>query len=186
MLGLSFEPVPARIPEDPRPGEGAEELAVRLARAKALAVAADRPGALVLGGDTVVALDDRLLAKPADEEDAVRMLLELSGRTHEVLTAVALALPAGEVLTGVSPARVRFRSFGRPTAEAYAATGEPLDKAGGYGIQARGAALVSHIRGDYYSVVGLPVALFLELLEEAGWLYRFGTLERAESGSGSR
>lgn len=176
-LGLEFEVRPAGLDEERRPGEPPEGRAVRLARRKAIAVSRARPDALVVGADTVVALGEELLEKPRDEAEAVRMLLGLSGRTHTVLTGIALASPDGTVDTGISRTRVTFRAVDEDHIRAYAATGEPLDKAGGYGIQARGAALVSRIEGDYYAVVGLPVTLLLDLLEAAGWRYRFGWLE---------
>ena len=182
MLGLDFEVRPARIPEERRAGEAPDGHVVRLAREKAAAVVEERPGALVLAGDTVVVLDDRILGKPADEDDAVRMLLELSGRTHHVVSGLALAGADGAIFTGTRRTRIVFRPFGEAEARAYVATGEPLDKAGGYGIQARGGALVRRLDGDYYSVVGLPVTLFLDLLEAAGWCYRFDSLEPINPG----
>lgn len=174
MLGLAFEVCPAGVSEEVRYGEGPRELAERLAREKVEAVARERGDALVLGGDTVVAVDDDILGKPSDEEHAVRMLLELAGRTHRVHTALALATPDGRTHTRTADADVSFRAFGADTARSYASSGDPLDKAGGYGIQGKGSALVSAVSGDYYAVVGLPVAAFVELLERAGWLYRFG------------
>jgi septum formation protein len=143
---------------------------------KAEAVVAPGRPELVVGGDTVVVRDDGLLGKPRDEEEAVSMLLSLAGRDHRVLTGIAVAGPAGTV-SGVGEARVRFRAFGASEARAYVATGEPMDKAGSYGVQGLGAALVEEIRGDYYSVVGFPVATFLELLRRSGWQYAFGRLE---------
>jgi septum formation protein len=103
------------------------------------------------------------------------MLLSLSGREHAVLSGIALAGPHG-VVTATDRAVVRFRSFDRATAERYVATGEPMDKAGAYGIQGLGAALVESIEGDYYTVVGFPVQAFLGLVERAGWRYDFGRL----------
>lgn len=185
MLGLGFQVDPSGVPEEPRPGEAPPERAERLARDKAGAVAADRPDALVLAGDTVVALDGEPLGKPRDEADAVRMLLRLAGRTHRVHTALALASPDGAIRLASGRADVSLRPFGRSVARAYAATGEPLDKAGGYGVQGRGAALVSDLSGDYYAVVGLPVTVLVDLLERAGWLYRFGApLRPAASANG--
>ena len=176
-LGLAFEVRPAGLPEEVEPGEGAEEHAERLAREKAARIAAERPGALVVGGDTVVVLDDRILGKPAGEEEARAMLLEMAGRSHQVVSGVALAAPGGGVGSAVSRTTVEFRPFGAREAALYAATGEPLDKAGAYGIQGLGASLVRRIEGDYYTVVGLPVTHLLALLEDAGWRYAFGRLE---------
>lgn len=174
MLGLAHEVMPARVAEVPRPDEPPEAYVERLAREKAAAVAAARPDAIVLAADTEVVLDGEVLGKPVGAAAAVQLLLRLSGREHAVLTGVAVAAPGGEVHASVERTTVRFRAFGRADAEAYAATGEPLDKAGAYGIQGMGAALVSAVDGDYYTVVGLPVAGLLRLLERAGWRYRFG------------
>lgn len=175
QLGLAAEAVPAHVDETYLPGEDPEAHARRLARAKAEAVAVARPGALVIGGDTVVVDGERVLGKPGDEEDAVAILLSLAGREHDVLSAVALA-GDGETVCAVGRARVRFRAFDAEEARAYAATGEPLDKAGAYGIQGMGAALVDRLDGDYYTVVGFPIVRFLALLEEKGWRYLSGRL----------
>jgi septum formation protein len=150
----------------------------RLARAKAESVAAREAADLVVAGDTVVAIGGRVLSKPADSDDAVAMLTSLSGRAHEVYTGLALAGAHG-TLASVSRATVRFRRFDVAAARAYVATGEPLDKAGAYGIQGRGAALVESIDGDYYCVVGFPVSTFMDLLARAGWRYDFGRLTPA-------
>jgi len=173
MLGLSFTVQPAEALESVQPEESAEANVERLARDKATAVASVRPGEVVLGGDTVVTLDDEILGKPSGLMDAEAMLVRLSGRTHSVASGLALALPSGEVRSGSSTTEVTFRPFSRAFARAYVATGEPLDKAGAYGVQGLGSALVTEIRGDYYGVVGLPVALLLKLLEESGWEYAF-------------
>jgi septum formation protein len=175
-LGLAHEVLPARTLEEVRPGEPPEAYVERLAREKAAYVARQRPDALVLGGDTEVVLDGEVLGKPGNLEHAVEMLLRLSGRTHTVLSGLALADPSGALHTRVERAEVAFRPLERGDALAYAETGEPLDKAGGYGIQGLGAALVTWVRGDYYTVVGLPVGGLLALLEEAGWRYRFPRL----------
>lgn len=176
MLGLDHEIVPADVDESPLPGEAVLPHVERLARAKALHVAAKRPNALVLGADTVVALDGEVLGKPTNREDAVATLMRLSGRQHEVHTGIALAEPNGFTAVTTSSTRVRFRSFDHTVARRYVATGEPFDKAGSYGIQDLGAALVDGIEGDYYTVVGLPVAALVRLLERAGWRYDFGSL----------
>jgi septum formation protein len=168
MLGIPFTVQPSHIPEAPLPGEQPIPYAERLARDKALGVA----GALVLGADTTVLLDGHLLEKPADAEDALRMLRLLQGRTHEVITSVAL-VSAGAVRQATDVTRVTFRQAGDAYLRAYVATGEPMDKAGAYGIQGYGAALVERIEGDFFGVMGLPVRLVLQLLEEAGYPYRF-------------
>jgi septum formation protein len=172
-LGLPTEVHPARVDESVLPGEEAEEHAERLARAKAAAVAGLAPGRWVLAGDTVVVVDDRILGKPRDEDHAVEMLMALQGRAHRVVSALALVEPGGQVRSGVQSTTVRFRTFGRSEAAAYAATGEPMDKAGAYGIQGLGAVLVEGVEGDYSGVVGLPVPLLVRLLDEAGRPYRF-------------
>jgi septum formation protein len=175
QLGLEPAVRSSSVDEAYLPGETPAEHVERLAREKALAIALEAPAALVIGGDTVVVDGGRVLGKPADAEAATAMLLSLSGREHAVLSGIALAGPHG-VLSATDRAVVRFRSFDRATAERYVATGEPMDKAGAYGIQGLGAALVESIEGDYYTVVGFPVQAFLGLVERAGWRYDFGRL----------
>jgi septum formation protein len=179
QLGLNPAIVPAHVDESYLPGETPTEHVERLARAKAEAVgdASD----LVVGGDTIVLDGDRMLAKPTDAEDAVTMLMSLAGRTHVVLSGVALSGSHGTVSRVVTTS-VRMAEFDEAFARAYVATGEPLDKAGAYGIQGQGAALVEAIEGDYYSVVGFPVGAFLRLLEEAGWPFTFGALNPDPTG----
>ncbi|MEK9502314.1 Maf family protein [Gaopeijia maritima] len=177
-LGLAHDVLAADIDEDPLPGERPGPHVERLAREKAAAVAADRPDRLVLAGDTVVVADDRILGKPADADEAVAMLMRLSGRAHEVLSGLALALPGAPpaLVSRADRTVVRFRDFDERWARAYVATGEPMDKAGAYGIQGAGGALVTAVEGDYTTVVGLSIAGLMELLREGGWDYRFGTL----------
>ncbi len=169
MLGIAFEVRPSHIPEEWRPGEAPVAYAERLAREKALSV----PGALVLGADTTVLLDGQLLEKPADADDALRILRRLQGRTHEVISSIAL-VSGGVVRQATDITRVTFRPADDDLLRAYIATGEPMDKAGAYGIQGYGAALVERIEGDFFGVMGLPVRLVLELLAAAGFPYRFG------------
>ena len=176
MLGLTFTVEPANVPESLLEDESPEEHVERLARDKALAVSRLRPEAAVLGGDTVVVVDGTILGKPSGPDEAEDMLLRLAGRSHVVASGLALALPSGEVRSGVSTTEVAFRPFGADVARAYVATGEPLDKAGAYGIQGLRAALVTEIRGDYYTVVGLPIPLLMRLLEESGRKHTFGPL----------
>jgi len=175
-LGLTFEVVPPRVPEYELPGESPRAHAERLSREKALSVFEGNPEALVLGGDTVVVRDGIVLGKPGGIEDAVSTLCSLAGRSHTVISGLALAAPGGEVHSGYMATEVRFRSFDEATARRYVATGEPMDKAGAYGIQGLGSALVEGIQGDYHNVMGLPLPLFLDLVEEAGWRYEFGGL----------
>lgn len=144
-----------------------EELARELALRKAREVAARHPGAAVLGADTVVAADGCVFGKPAGPEEARRMLARLSGRAHTVSTGVALVAPQGEENYAVSTA-VRFFPLSAQEIDWYVATGEPMDKAGAYGIQGLGALLVEGIRGDYYAVVGLPLARAARSLRRFG------------------
>lgn len=179
-LGLSFRVSPSEVDEAVLPGEIPRVHAERVARAKAEAVARRHPMEWVLAGDTVVGLEDEILGKPLDPEDAVEILLRLQGKVHQVVTALALVRPAidPEVYTGFQVTSVAFRSFDRAFAEAYVRTGEPMDKAGAYGIQGNGAVLVTGIVGDYSAVVGLSVPLLLRLLEEAGAPYQFAAHNR--------
>lgn len=179
QLGLLFDVDPAHVDESALPDETPAAHVERLALEKARAVAARRPGAIVLGGDTVVVLDGAVLGKPVGPEEAVEMLLRLQGREHRVETGVALVTPDGREAAEVVTVDVRFRAFGRERAEAYVATGEPLDKAGAYGIQGYGSVLVDSIRGDYFAVMGLPVARVVALLEELGYSYDFRGLTEA-------
>lgn len=168
MLGIPVRVQPSHIAEIPGPEETPAAYAERLAREKAESVNGD----FVLGADTTVILENALLEKPADAEDAVRMLRRLQGRTHEVRTAVALAA-GGVTRTAADVTRVTFRPADEAFLRAYVATGEPMDKAGAYGIQGYGAALVERVEGDFFSVMGLPVRLVLDLMAQAGWPYRF-------------
>lgn len=169
MLGIPHLVAHADIQELRLPREAPAAYARRLARDKARAV----PGAWILGADTIVVLDDQVLEKPRDQADALRMLLALQGRRHEVLTAVCL-IADGRTYEAQDVTAVYFRAADEAQLRAYVATGEPMDKAGGYGIQGFGAALVERIEGDFFSVMGLPVRLVLELLERAGRPYGFG------------
>lgn len=180
QLGLSVTVRPSDVDESALPGEQPGDHVERLARAKVAAVAATETNALVIGGDTVVVLDGEILTKPADADDAVAMLLRLQGREHRVDTGVAVAASRGRTVSALVSAAVRFRPFDRSLAEAYVATGEPADKAGAYGIQGYGSVLVEEVRGDYYAVMGLPVARVVALLEELGYRYAFGSLEGQE------
>jgi septum formation protein len=169
MLGIPVKIIPPNIPEVRRTFETPVDYVERLAREKALSV----PGELVLGADTTVVVRDAVLEKPSDEAEALRMLQQLQGRTHQVVTSVALI--AGEAVhQATDVTNVTFRRVDDDFLEAYVATGEPMDKAGAYGIQGYGAALVERIEGDFFSVMGLPVRLVLNLLREAGKEYRFG------------
>ncbi|HKJ93351.1 MAG TPA: Maf family protein [Longimicrobiales bacterium] len=177
MLGLAFTVEPSRIEEVLHDGEDPAGHVERLAREKGLAVASSRPEALVIGGDTIVVVDHTPLGKPADEAEAVAMLLRLQGTVHRVETGVAVVAPGGRVESSVVGVQVWFRAFDRRTAEQYVSTGEPMDKAGAYGIQGYGATLVDRIDGDYFAVMGLPLARLVSLLRRVGWNYTFHGLE---------
>ena len=163
-LGIEFVVAMVEIDESTQTGESAEDLVLRLAIAKAeAATGAD----YVLGSDTVVVLDDCVLGKPVDADDAVDMLLALSGRSHSVLTGVALRTPNG-TRTVLSKTDVWFREIDRDEAIRYWHSGEPADKAGGYGIQGKGGIFVEAIHGSYSGVMGLSVFETVELLKSAG------------------
>jgi len=163
-LGIDFDVVLVDTNEEPRQGEAPEELVLRLAIAKAEAAT---DAEYVLGSDTVVVLGNRILGKPVDADDAVDMLLALSGRSHSVLTGVALVTPGG-TRSVLSATEVRFREIGRDEAIRYWQSGEPADKAGAYGIQGIGGMFVEAINGSYSGVMGLPVFETVELLKSAG------------------
>jgi septum formation protein len=169
MLGIEVAIQPPHIPEIREPHELPQPYVERLAREKAASVSGD----LVLAADTTVVVEGEVLEKPADPDDALRMLRRLQGRTHQVITAIALKTSGG-TLTATDITAVTFRAADDAFLAAYVATGEPMDKAGAYGIQGYGAALVEGIQGDFFSVMGLPVRLVLQLLEQAGHPYRFG------------
>ncbi|MBL8985197.1 MAG: septum formation protein Maf [Gemmatimonadetes bacterium] len=169
MLGIPVVVSVSDVQEIPLPREKPGDYSRRLARDKARAV----PGELVLGADTIVVIDDHILEKPADPADAVRMLERLQGRRHEVITSICL-VAHGVEHEAQDLTSVFFRPASTDYLGAYVATGEPMDKAGAYGIQGYGAALVERIEGDFFSVMGLPVRLVLTLLEQAGHPYRFG------------
>ncbi|MDH4043169.1 MAG: Maf family protein [Gemmatimonadota bacterium] len=174
LLGIAHEVDAAHdVDETPFPDETPVALALRLARAKAERVARrhrDRP---VLAADTVVVLGTEVLGKPAGPADAEAMLARLAGRDHEVVTAVALAVD-GRLTDQVDRTRVWFRPLDAAMIRDYVATGEPLDKAGSYGLQGYGAVLVERIEGDCFGVIGLPLRLVVQLLDDAGHPYRFG------------
>lgn len=171
-VGLSFFVHPVDIDERPRLGEGPERLALRLATEKALAGSESAPGAIVLGADTVVALDARALGKPESAADARRMLEQLRGRAHRVITAVAVARTEahGQPVhrTRVSSAEVTMRAYSDPEIDRYVASGDPLDKAGAYAIQDPTFRPVEGLNGCYLTVVGLALPEVYELLAEAG------------------
>jgi septum formation protein len=175
LVGIAHDVQPADIDETYRDGEEAAEHASRLAREKGATIAARHPEAIVVSADTIVLIDGLVLGKPRDEADAARMLSMLGGQTHVVLTAVAVTY-RGEVRSAVESVRVTFRPLDDERIGAYIATTEPMDKAGAYGIQGFGATLVERIDGDYFAVMGLPLARMVDLLQEIGVRYEFGAL----------
>ena len=168
MLGIPLRVVSPNVPEVRRVVETPIDYVERLAREKAMSV----PGTLVLGADTTVVIRDEILEKPVDAADALRMLQKLQGRTHQVVTSVAL-MADESIHQATDVTNVVFRKLSDEFLEGYVATGEPMDKAGAYSIQGFGAALVERIDGDFFSVMGLPLRLVLDLLECAGHAYRF-------------
>jgi septum formation protein len=181
LIGIAHEVRPADIDESALPDETAEAHCERLAREKALALAAGAgDGALVIGSDTIVVVDGRILGKPRDEQDAMRMLRLLSGRSHVVLTAVAV-VRHGRVESGVERVSVTFRPLDDSEIAAYIATREPMDKAGAYGIQGFGATIVERIDGDYFAVMGLALTRLVRLMARVGIRYEFGRLTAVPS-----
>lgn len=180
-LGISHTFCGVEIDETPRAGETPETLARRLASAKA-SVARQRGqmARMVLAADTVVALDNRIFGKPGSRDDALDMLSRLSGRSHEVLTAVTL-LADGHERSALSVTTVRFRAIDPAEARAYWETGEPRGKAGAYAIQGRGGIFVESLAGSYSGVVGLPVFETAALLRQAG----FDLMQAGSAGKGS-
>lgn len=170
FLGIPFEVVPSAYEEImPERHPNPAELAVHLATEKARDVARSRVGEWVLGADTIVVLGDRLYGKPEHAADASRMLRELSGNTHQVVTGACLIGPNGVEHPLAATTDVRFRALIETEIAAYVATGEPLDKAGAYAIQGIGGLLIEGIDGDYPNVVGLPIALLALLLRRCGF-----------------
>lgn len=165
-LGYCFRVQAADVDEEPLANEAAENLVLRLARAKATAIPAEA-GEIVLGADTVVVLGQRILGKPRDENDALGMLSALSGQTHRVLSGVAVC-QQGRATSALSSTEVRFREIDPDEARRYWHSGEPSDKAGAYAIQGRGGMFVEAIMGSYSGVVGLPVFETVSLLQDAG------------------
>ncbi len=169
VAGQRFEVEPSRVEERREPWETPVGFAARVAADKAREVATRRPGRWVLGADTIVVLGGEALGKPRDHEEAAGMLDRLAGRTHEVVTAFALVDPEGRVFAerAVRTA-VTFRELSRIEIDVYAATEEPMDKAGAYAIQGAAGAFVSEVHGSWSNVVGLPLEELREVLVEAG------------------
>jgi septum formation protein len=172
MIGIAHEVIPADIDEEYLPGEAPHDHAERLARGKANTIAQIAPDAVVIGADTIVVIDGQVLGKPRDEPHAAAMLRQLSGRTHEVHTAVAVAR-GSRLDSAVEIVSVTFRPLGEEEIRAYIATREPMDKAGEYGIQGYGATIVERIDGDFFAVMGLSLVRLIALLSRHGLSYDF-------------
>jgi septum formation protein len=176
LIGIKHEVRPANIDETMRPREVPRRHAERLAREKASKVAVRNQDLITIGADTVVVINRKVLGKPADVADAARMLRMLSGREHTVITAVAVAR-GKKLRSAIEEVSVKFRRLRDDEIEAYIATGEPMDKAGAYGIQGFGATIVERVEGDYFAVMGLPLVRLVGLLRDVGVRYQFGKLE---------
>jgi len=172
LIGIKHEVQPADIDESLLPGELPAPHAERLARAKARTIAERVPGAVVIAADTIVVVDGDVLGKPRDAAAAHAMLKRLSGRAHTVLTAIAVAHDS-KTESAVESVGVAFRALSDSEIDGYIATGEPMDKAGAYGIQGYGATIVERVDGDYFSVMGLGLRRLVELLGRVGVPYSF-------------
>ncbi len=181
LVGIEHEVLPSNIDETLRPRETPRRHAERLAREKASAIATREPGKITIAADTIVVINRKVLGKPRDEDDARRMLSMLSGREHTVITAVAVAR-GRKLRSAVEEVRVKFRRLRDEEIDAYIATGEPMDKAGAYGIQGFGATIVECVDGDYFAVMGLPLARLVTLLRDLGVRYSFGRLDMVNGG----
>jgi septum formation protein len=175
LIGIAHTVLPADIDETPFAGEMPRPHAERLAREKAAVVAAREPDAIVIAADTIVVVDGDILGKPTDEAAAAMMLRRLSGRRHVVLTGVAVARD-GVIASDVESVDVTFRELSHADITRYIATGEPMDKAGAYGIQGYGATIVTRIDGDYFAVMGLALGRMVRLMTQVGVEYRFGDI----------
>lgn len=173
LIGIAHEVRPADVDESVFADEAPAPHAERLARAKAHALAGLHPHAVVIAADTIVVVDGDILGKPRDVAHAAEMLLRLAGREHTVYTAIAVARDE-RTESAVEAVRVTMRTLDEGEVAAYIATGEPLDKAGAYGIQGYGATIVERVDGDYFSVMGLGLHRLVDLLARLGVLYEFG------------
>lgn len=182
LIGIAHEVRPADIDETVWPDELPVPHCERLARGKAHTLAVAYPEAVVIGSDTIVVVDGAILGKPRDRMEAIAMLERLSGRQHAVHTAIAVA-HQGETRSAVETVSVTFGALTRPQIEAYVDSGEPMDKAGAYGIQGLGATLVERIDGDFFAVMGLPLYRLITLLRDLGYDYRFGPISASRAGA---
>ena len=172
MAGIAHEVLPADVDETYRTGEEPSAYAERLAREKGASVAARAPSALIIAADTIVVIDGQVLGKPRDGSDASRMLRMLSGRMHQVVTAIAVAR-FGRLESAVDIVQVKFRELTDDDITNYIGTGEPADKAGAYGIQGYGATIVERIDGDYFAVMGMSLLRLTRLMRRLGAEYVF-------------
>ena len=175
LLGLTPVVDPAHIDERRAPGEHPEAYVERLAREKAAVVAARHPDAVIVAADTTVAIGDDIFEKPTDQADAARILKRIQGRSHVVHTGIAVVFN-GHVSSGVETTRVWMRPLDDDAIREYIATGEPMDKAGAYGIQGYGSVIVEKVEGDYFTVMGLGLGRLVALMRDAGLVYRFSGL----------
>lgn len=162
-VGWPFENLAQDVDETRRASEEAREYVQRLARTKAEAAAQSRPEAMIVGADTTVVIGDEILEKPRDHDDARRMLRQLSGQWHQVLTGVAIVGPS-ETRIACATTEVKFAGMSADEIDWYVSSGEPMDKAGAYAIQGLGSRFIEGIRGEYFNVVGLPVHLLYEMV----------------------
>ena len=172
LAGIHHVVRPADLDESALPGETPQVHAERLAVEKARTVARSDPSSMVVAADTIVVLGDEILNKPKSEEDAVRMLSRLAGRTHIVITGIACSLN-GNIASAIETVSVTFRDLSEKEIREYVATGEPMDKAGAYGIQGYGSTIVRRIEGDYFAVMGLSLVRLIELMRKLGVNYDF-------------
>ena len=175
LVGIAHSVEPADVDESIHDNEAPAVYAERLARAKASAIGRTDESSLTIGADTIVVIDDRVLGKPRDRTEAVEMLRALGGRTHTVYTAVAVRR-GRRTVSAVEHVAVTFRPLTDAAIASYIDTGEPMDKAGAYGIQGFGATIVQRIDGDYFAVMGLPLGTLIALMDQVGVGYDFGRL----------
>lgn len=169
FVGWEFERHVADVDETPIDGEPPDAYVERLAREKSSAVAGRFPNSLVLGADTTVVIDNRIVGKPEDIDDARQMIRDLSGRWHDVITGVAVTRTDGgsdRVVSAIQTTGVKFREMTDKEVEFLVRFGDPMDKAGAYAVQAQAALFIEEIRGDYWNVVGLPVSLVYEIIRK--------------------
>lgn len=170
QIGVVFELAPSQIEERPHPDEAPADYITRIARAKVIAVARERSAGLIIGADTVVVLNGQVMGKPENETDAQKMLRQLSGKWHAVLTGVALYdVQTRHEVADYEKTLVKFAQMTDAEIEWYVRTGEPMDKAGAYGIQGLGGLFVDEVAGNYYNVVGLPIPLVYRLARRLGY-----------------